>query len=260
MKTYRETSMETVKERLKEYSERLQQEAEEEKIKIIVEKCRTTFWEETEKVPASYFDFLYQQTGYIHKRWWGLQFLVLTLAWWCIYCSYIGTGVQSITGIMAGMFGILLIPELWKNKTCRAVEVEGCTYYSLRQIYAARLLAFGVVDVGLLSIFMVITSVTTSMRAEEMIVSFLLPFTVTCGILFKTLCSRHSSSQTWAFLLALFWIMVWVLIVLNDQIYPKISVSVWAALLILAICYLGYGIRRTLVSCESFWEENREWN
>lgn len=189
-----------------------------------------------------------------------MQFLVLTLLWWCIYCSYIGTAIWSITGIMAGMFGILLIPELWKNKTCRAVEIEGCTYYSLRQIYAARLLAFGVVDVGLLSAFMVITSVTTSMGAEEMIVSFLLPFTVTCGILFKTLCSRYSSSQTWAFLLALFWIMVWVLIVLNDRIYPGISVSVWAALLILAIGYLGYGIRRTLVLCESFWEESREWN
>lgn len=253
-------NIKTVKTRLKEYSKTQLAEAEEEEIKKTLEQSRAVLWEEIEKVPESYFDFWYQQTGYIRKRWWVLQFLALTLLWGCIYCSGIQSGIRNVTGIMAGMFGILLIPELWKNKTCQALEIEGSTYYSLRQIYAARMLAFGVVDVGLLSIFAVITSITTSIRAEEMIIHFFLPFTVTCGILFGTLCSRYLVSQTWAFLLALLWNMVWVLIVLTDQVYSKISISVWKALLVLAVCYLGYGIRRTLVSCEGFWEESREWN
>lgn len=251
--------MKTVEERLEEYAKAFPA-AEEEKIKMAVEVSKSAFWEEAEKLPASYFDFLYQQVGYIRKRWWGLQFLALTLLWWCIYNSYVQTGVQSITGITAGLFGILLIPELWKNRTYQAMEIEGSTYYSLRQIYAARMLAFGVVDIGLLTVFVAITSVTTSVRAEEMIIYFFLPFTVTCGILFGTLCSRYQATETWAFLLAAFWIMIWVMVVLNGQIYSRISVLTWIVLLILAVFYLGYGIKKTLVLCESFWEGNREWS
>ncbi len=251
--------MKTVKERLVKYGETFPA-AEEEKIKMAVEISKSAFWEEADKLPASYFDFLYQQVGYIRKRWWGLQFLALTLLWWCIYNSYVQTGMQGIAGITAGLFGILLIPELWKNKACQAMEIEGSTYYSLRQIYAARMLAFGVVDIGLLTVFVTITSVTTSMRAEEMIIYFFLPFTVTCGILFGTLCSRYQASETWAFLLALFWIMIWVMVVLNGQIYARISVLTWITLLVLAVLYLVYGIRKTLVLCESFWEEIREWS
>lgn len=250
----------TVRDRLTEYGSKLPVETEEEKIRITVERSRAAFWEETEKFPISYFDFMYQQAGYIRKRWWGLQFLVLTVLWWCIYYSYVPTSIQSMTGIMAGVFGILLIPELWKNKACQAMEIEGSTYYSLRQIYAARMFAFGVVDAGLLSVFVAVTSATTSMGAKEMLIYFFLPFTVTCGILFGTLCSRYPGSEAGAILTALFWIMVWVLIVLNEHVYREISDSVWIGLLVLAVLYLIYGIRRTLVSCESFWEENREWN
>lgn len=178
--------MRTVKERLREYAMTFPV-AEEEVIKRTVEKSQTAFWEEAEKLPVSYLDFFYQQIGYIRKRWWGLQFLALTLLWWCIYYFYSKTDIQRMTGIALGLFGILLIPELWKNRACRTLEIEGSTYYSLRQIYAARMLAFGVVDVGFLSVFAFVTSSTTSMRAEEMIISFFLPFTVTCGILFRTL-------------------------------------------------------------------------
>lgn len=249
-----------VKTRLREYSKMQSSEAKEEEIKKTVEQSKAAFWEEAEKIPVSHFDFLYQQAGIIRKRWWVLQFLVLTLLWGYIYGFGIRSDIRNVTGVIAGMFGILLIPELWKNRTSWSVEIEGSTYYSLRQIYAARMLAFGVVDVGLLTVFTAITSFTTSMRAEEMIIHFFLPFTVTCGILFTALCSRCLASQAGAFLLALLWIMVWVLIVLNDRVYSKISVSVWMTLLVLAVCYLGYGIRRTLVTCDSFWEESREWN
>lgn len=78
-------------------------------------------------------------------------------------------------GVMAAVFAILLIPELWKNRAANAMEVESSTYYSLRQIYAARMLAFGVVDIGLLSVFTVVVSVTTSIQAKEMVIYFFLP-------------------------------------------------------------------------------------
>ena len=45
------------------------------------------------------------------------------------------------------LFAILIIPELWKNRANCCMEVEGSTYYALRQIYSARILLFGLADI-----------------------------------------------------------------------------------------------------------------
>ncbi|MDM8211473.1 RNA polymerase sigma factor [Mediterraneibacter glycyrrhizinilyticus] len=45
------------------------------------------------------------------------------------------------------LFAILIIPELWKNRANCCMEIEGSTYYALRQIYSARILLFGLADI-----------------------------------------------------------------------------------------------------------------
>lgn len=241
-------------ERLREYGRQCPVMADEARLKTTVWQSREAFFKEAEKIPPSYFDFFCQQTGYIRKRWWVMQLLALTVLWYCICNFSRRADLQRVMGVMAAVFAILLIPELWKSKTTGAMEVEGSTYYSLRQIYAARMLAFGIVDVGLLSIFMVITSATTPIQGKEIVLYFFLPFTVACGILFRVLCSRFIASQVGAVFSSLLWTAVWLLVVLNGQIYEKISGSVWAMLFAAAVCYLGYEVKRTLTTCESFWE------
>ena len=58
-------------------------------------------------------------------------------------------------GILAPSFVILILPELWKNRSNGAMEVEGATFFSIKNIYAARMLLFGMVDVCLLSVFLI---------------------------------------------------------------------------------------------------------
>ena len=246
--------MKTVQERLREYGKQCPVMANEARLKATVWRSREVFFEEAEKFPASYLDFFCQQAGYIRKRWWVLQLLVLTVLWGCT-CSFSGrTNLQSVMGVMAAVFAVLLIPELWKSKAARAMEVEGSTYYSLRQIYAARMLAFGIVDVGLLSVFTVAISATASIQGKEIVIYFFLPFTVACGILFSTLCSRYVVSQAGAVCASLLWMAVWTLVVTSEQIYKRISVSVWAVLFLAAVLYLIYAVKRTLTTCESYWE------
>ena len=51
--------------------------------------------------------------------------------------------IQRSMGVIASLFVILIIPELWKNRTFQCMEIEASSYYSLRQVYAARMLLFG---------------------------------------------------------------------------------------------------------------------
>ena len=140
------------------------------------------------------------------------------------------------------------------------MEVEGSTYYSLWQIYAARMLAFGVVDIGLLSVFTVVVSVTTSIQAKEMVIYFFLPFTVACCILFRTLGSGMAATQMGTMSLALFWMGVWLFVVTNEQIYLKVSIPAWGAMLLLAAAYLVFAVKKAVTTCENFVEVEIGWN
>lgn len=246
--------MKTVQERLKEYGKQYPAIPDEARVKEAIRRSRAAFFKEAEKFPASYLDFFWQQAGYIRKRWWGVQFLILTLLWGYIRNFSGKKEFQSVMGIMAAVFAILLIPELWKNRTANAMEVEGSTYYSLRQIYAARMLAFGLVDIGLLTLFTVAVSVTTSLQAKEMVIYFFLPFTVACSILFRTLCSGTVATQMGTLLLSLFWMVAWLFVVTNEGIYRRVSVPVWLAVFLLAVLYLIYAVRLAVTKCENFAE------
>lgn len=246
--------MKNVQERLREYGKSSQVMPDEGKVRDVAWRSCEVFFEEAEKYPASYADFFCGQVEYIRKRWWILQILALTVLWWCIRNLSKRTDLQCVMGVMAAVFAIMLIPELWKSKAAGVMEVEGSTFYSLRQIYAVRMLAFGLVDVGFLSVFTVIASATTPVQGKEIIIYFFLPFTVTCSILFRTLCSRSMMSQTGAVVSSLLWITVWLFTVTNEQIYQSISVPVWMVLLLAAALYLCYAVKRTLVVCETIWE------
>lgn len=246
--------MRSIEERLRTYGKSAVCRPDESKIKDTIVISRKSFYEGAEQSEPHYFAFLYEQMGYIRKRWWLLQFLVLFLTGWSVHDLESGFYMQRILGIEAALFVIMVIPEMWKSRSSYSLEVEGAAYYSLRQIYAARMLAFGVVDIGLLSAFTVAVSVTASVQAKEMVVYFFLPFTGACCILFRALCSRMVTTQIGTMSLALLWTAVWLFVVTDEQIYQKVSVPVWGAALLLAALYLGYAVKKSITMCENFAE------
>ena len=102
-------------------------------------------------------EFLYQQSQYIRKRWWILQGGLLVLLWILLAVSESGVVVQKSMGVAAPLFAVLLLPELWKNRNAQATEIEGTAFYSLRQIYAARIFLFAMADFLLLFAFFAAT-------------------------------------------------------------------------------------------------------
>ena len=157
-------------------------------------------------------------------------------------------------GVVAALFVILIIPELWKNRSCECMEIEAVSYYSLKQVYAARMLLFGVTDIFFITLFLGAASAGLHYELSELVVQFLFPLCVTACICFGILCSKRSFSETVAIVLCVIWSALWLFIVLNENIYVMVTVPIWLMLFGLAMTFLGFAIYRILKNCNQYLE------
>lgn len=232
----------------------------ESKMQETIQAAKNVFYEEEAKNILTKTEFLYQQSKYIRKRWWGIQGILLFLLWWILYHTGNDIYMQRSMGIAAPLFVILVIPEFWKNRCANAMEVECSAYYSLRQVYAARLLLFALTDIFLLTIFFFAAFFCGKITVAEFMIQFLVPFNITCCICFHILYSRKYGSEAFAILLCIIWAAIWLQIVLNEMVYQAISVPVWGVVFVLSLSYLCYCIQRGQKTCEETWEGNCLWN
>ena len=201
--------MKNYKQQIKEYKEEIEEkyvraEAENKTVKA----CQNILSESVlskQSHRTSYFEFLYEQTKFIKKRWWILQGCVLMCLW--IWLSNYTSDIKDmmrIMGISATIFVVLIIPEIWKNRRNGAIEIEQASYYTLRQICTARMLMFGVVDLVIVMVFLAITYQTTILSLSDLVVNFLLPVNVSCCICFRVLYSsfRYASATAESYRIA----------------------------------------------------------
>lgn len=221
---------------------------------------KKVLYESELEVPMSAREFLFQQAGYIRKRWWAAQGAVLAVLWGMLYLSGSSVYAQRSMGVMTVLFVVFLMPELWKNQNSASMEIEGASYFSLRKIYAARMLLFAMADVLMLSVFFLASSFTLKLTAEQFAIQFLLPMNVTCGICFGSLSTNRAGSGYGAFAGSLIWTAFWLLVVVKDEVYQRISGLVWMAAVIVSVIYLVYSIRRVWKRCGQYWEVNLSWN
>ena len=144
--------MEPFEKKIQEYTENVQKNCiKESSILETIQSSEDAFIKQEDRL-MTYAEFLYQQLRYIGKRWWILQGLVLAILLYLLNDSE-GIYAQRTLGAGASLFVILVIPELWKNRRTSSMEIEGTSFYSLRQIYSARILLLGMADLLLLTLF-----------------------------------------------------------------------------------------------------------
>lgn len=124
-----------------------------------------------------------------------------------------------------------IIPEFWKSQTYQSMEIEFVSYYSLLQIYSARMLLFGIVDIVLISVFCWLTFFTLNVTLLQILIQFILPMTVTAGICFGMLDSKRPLNEAVAIIMCIGWSSVWSFIVLYERIYAEITYPVWSIFL-----------------------------
>ena len=218
------------------------------------------FYEKEANSPLSGFEFLYQQGRYLRRRWWVMQAVLLLALWWLLSLGGSGYYLKRLMGTAASLFGVLLLPELWKNQSSNAMEIECASYYSLRQVYAARLFWFAMIDLILLGSFAAGVVGAGEILIQDMAVQFFLPYVVTCCICFHCLYSRRITSETFSIFLCLAWSGIWTQIVLSERVYQSLSLPVWNGMLAAAAFYLGYCICRGQKRCREIWEVKSLWN
>lgn len=214
----------------------------EEEIEKILASFRETVPESHRRM--TYFEFLYSQLPFIRKRFFAVQTLLLFAAGNLLKWIDTGYGIRRCLGITAPLFAVLILPELWKNRSCGAIEAESASYFTLRQIYAARMTLFAGTDVLLLSIFFVGASANMHITLWELAVQFLFPFCVSCCICLFCLYNCRSGSEILPLFLCFVWTGIWLLIILDDHIFNCISAWGWGMMLAASILFMGYCITR----------------
>lgn len=223
----------------------------EEKIAQAARASRQSFLQGEAGRSLSRAEFLIWQVSYIRKRWWIWQFLLLLFLGGAALCQKDARYAQHLLGVLGTDFVILLIPELFKNKASDSLEIEGAAFYSLRQVYAARIFAFGLVDVFLLSLFSAVAVGAAHIGPGQLLIHFFLPLTVTGCICFRALTSRWVSSELAAVLLCLLWSAAWYMTTMYLDWQAEAGTPVWIGTLVLCIGYFLYAVQRALTVREA---------
>ena len=233
---------------------------DESKLQKTIAVSKSAFLTGESERPVSHAEFLYQQSRYIKKHWWLIQAVLLFALCLLLHQTEGALHIRRSLGVAAPLFVILILPELWKNRTYDAMEVEGTTFYTLRQVYAARLTLFAGVDLLLLTAFFIGASFFARVTVMELLIQFLLPFNVACGICFQTLYGGRNNSEAFSILLCSVWTGLWTLVVLNDAVYNAISVPVWMFLLTISFVFMGFSLRKGQKTINRTWEVQPSWN
>lgn len=243
-----------LEEQLMTHKKRIEIEAKEKKIQETIRKSKKVFWVSEQKKMLSYSGFLWSQFKLIQKRWWILQFLLLFVLGMALVSVYEESYVERGMGIMASIFVILIIPEFWKNRSCHCMEIEESSYYSLRQIYSARMVLFGIVDVFFLTVFCGVMTMGLHIAFTRLLLQFLMPMLVTACICFGTLCNKHIMDETVAIILCVLWSAIWSIITFHEKIYQMITWPIWFLCIGLSFGFLCVTVYRTLSNCDNYWE------
>lgn len=218
----------------------------EEKIEETLTAAKAAFYDSAQQHTMNYFEFLFVQTTYIQKRWWLYQAVILGILWQLLSFSGSDLYLRRSMGVFAPLFAVMMLPELWKNRSSASLEIENASYYSLRQIYAARMQVFALVDFLLLSLFISAAAHTAQITLWEILIQFLLPMIITCCIIFRTLFSRHITSGHMTLVLCMLAALLWLQIVSNKTLYDTVTLPAWITSVILSVCYLAYCIFRSI--------------
>lgn len=244
----------TFEDKLKSYKKTARIPAREDAIQRTIKMSKAAFYASEQNKRMRYHEFLEIQLKVIQKRWWIFQFLVLLTLWIALNSIQDEIYVKRSMGVVASLFVILIIPELWKNRSCGCMEIEAASYYSLKQVYAARMLLFGVADIFLITLFLGTASAGLHFELSELVIQFLFPLCVTACICFGILCNKYAFSEAAAIILCIIWSTVWLFVVLNENIYTMITIPIWYALLGLAIFFLVFSVYRVLRNCNKYLE------
>ncbi|RRD94603.1 hypothetical protein EII17_07425 [Clostridiales bacterium COT073_COT-073] len=233
--------MKNYKKIIAEYSRQIESQIiSEEKIGKTIALVKQSMLRQRERM-LSYAEFVFFQSKFIKKRWWLLQALFLLALWLLLGDMSDDYYLPRLLGLGAPLFVSLILPEIWKNRKYYSIEIESSSFYTLKQIYSARMILFALIDILLLSAFWAITG----LPVEIFIVNFILPLNICCSICFRLLCIRKVNMELTMMMIGI-WTVIWMVILANDSWYQRLVLPIWGLYLALSLTYLVYCVYKLL--------------
>lgn len=228
--------------------------AREEKIQQTIQASMNQFISVLAQEPMDLWEFIYCQSRYIKKRWWLIQALLLVFLYHHISVLQEPVMIRQTLGVGAPLFIILVIPELWRNQSSHAMDIESATMYTLQQLYAARLTLFAGVDLLLLTTFCLGATTSHALTLWDILIQFILPVNVTCCICLTCLYTPRAGHQAFSLALCLAFAGLWKEIVSSENVYHAITVPAWACMLAISLAYMAFCVFRG----QRRWRKNME--
>ncbi|MBM6766027.1 hypothetical protein H5996_08970 [Faecalicoccus pleomorphus] len=208
---------------------------QEEHIQQTVEKSITAFWDHEKRQSSSIAEFLYSQFLFIRKRWWILQFGCLLLLWLILNMGFSQVVERKAIAIIIPVFTVLILPELWRTRQCRMEEIENSSVYTTKDIYIARMVLFGIVDLFGLTL---LWTLVCMQGIEHLIFELLIPFNGVCILMLASLTFYSGREFYLPISLTFIFTLAWFLLLSNEQLYAQISYSLWFGFFLFSLIVL----------------------
>ena len=201
-----------------------------------------------------FIEFVAIQIRFMQKKWWVLQAILLILATEWIMISGDTNYMYRGLSIWASLFVILIIPELWKNFECRSFEIEDATWFDLRRVYAAKLIAFGTIDTVLLTIFCIFAAQIEEILFADVLKQFVFPIMIAATICMISFSKKKKWNEVTTMIICIISNLIWMILVSVEEVYSRITPLLWIGLFVVCSSIIAYCVYKALQRREEYWE------
>lgn len=235
--------MKSIQDKIKKYNETFSKSINnKDNIEKILSNLNNTNYSKQQK-RISYMEFINSQSKYLDKRWWLIQLLLVTLTSFLLKDSYDILYMKKVLTIGAPLFVILILPEIWKNKNSNSLVIESSTYYSIRDIYFARILWYITIDLFFITLFYFFCNITF----KEFIINFMVPVNI-CGSICFLCVTNNKYKYEHVILFFIIWTVIWLKLIEDLKIYYIFIKPFWIFYFIFSIIFLLFSISKVLQS------------
>lgn len=244
-------SDERLEELLRKIPEKHNAEPSQEAIEKTIFRAREIIEKEGKMNCLNFAEFILLQLQIMQKRWWIFQIILLIFAGEWISISGNEGYTHRGLSIIAALFIIAIIPELWKNKENRSFEIEESSLFNLRRVYAAKLIGFGVVDTVLLTSFCIMMMQLQNILFADILKQFVFPIMIAATICLMAFSHKRKFNELVTMLVCMTANILWMIVVVNEAVYYGITPWIWSCLFAVCMCLIIYYIYKAIYRSEN---------
>ena len=200
----------------------------------------------------TFWEFYFQQFGFIRKKVWIIQFAILLFCGLGLYYYQGSIQVISLISSISPLIFLSGIIEL--SRTCNTygtIEIELSTQYTLSQVMMSRVSILGLMNILSITILCVFVGTNTPLHPYAIFLYICVPFMVTCfGCLWLLNRFKNKECNYYCFTLGIF---IMIAVSMSTEFLAKIyiisSLWIWTIMLIISIIGSGIQIFKLVNSC-----------